>query len=129
MKGHRLITLAGRPTWVRRDRAPRVVRARALYLQCAQVTAPHFAVPTVNVTRRGRRGLGSSPAPEAYARRYALYLVRTLFEVTTPDLAAAAGVSKGYISRIVPMIEDLRDRPEIDGLVEYFERQIQTVAA
>jgi transcriptional regulator with XRE-family HTH domain len=61
---------------------------------------------------------------EALARRYALYLARTGFGISTPDLALAAGVTKGYVSRLVRSIEDLRDEPRIDRDLQTMESSL-----
>lgn len=109
------VLLFGKVRRMERARAARVCRARAIYLTCAEICAREHGVSADLVASRARKGFGSCPAPVAAARREAMYLTATLFDIAQTDVADAAGVAKQYAGRALAKVEDERDDPIVDG--------------
>lgn len=105
-----------------RGRLGALMRMRKALEIAAQVTAPHFAVPTDLVLRpaAGRR----PPVAETQARRITLYLAHTSGQVSMRALSEITGQpyrGKRGIGDVVRQVEERRDDPDFDALVARFE--------
>lgn len=72
------------------------------------------------VASRRARGLDHE------ARSLAAYLVVTLFSIPRRRLARAIGFNHGTITRWCARVEDSRDAPERDALIERIEKRLGT---
>jgi len=106
--------LCGRPG-AKRVRIAAQDRSRArLY----RAVAAAFDVPVEELEGRCRR------ADVALARQTAMYLARVVLAMTLSDIGRMFGRDRTTAAHACRIIEDLRDEPRIDALIETLEALI-----
>lgn len=99
--------------------ADRVRTGLALHMAAAATGAP-----LAEVASHGKR-----LAPLACkARRLAVYLAHVTFGWPLERTAHAFGLNRSTASAACRWVEDARDRPELDGLLDRLEAALQTAA-
>lgn len=98
--------------------------ALGAFLRAGKVAAAVTGVPLADVV--GNAGPGTMRrAPVRFARSAAIYLAVTALDVRQMRLARAIGRPRIRIVKACHHIEDARDRPEIDALLDRMERMIR----
>ena len=75
------------------------------------------AISTMTAPSRGR-------AHYAFARQVAMYLCHTALGLSLSEVALAFARDRTTVSHACHLIEDLRDEPDLDGMLEGLERQL-----
>lgn len=82
----------------------------------AVAVAAALAVPVTELRANTRR-----PAAVAFARQSAMYLAHVVFGLTLTDVGRAFGRDRTTASHACGRVENLRDDPDIDALLEALE--------
>lgn len=83
-----------------------------------------FKVPPA-ATRQAHNGQRWRSRPETLARHVAMYLAHTTFGVRLRDVAATMGVRPPSALKAIRRIEDMRDDPIFDALLESMEDRVK----
>lgn len=119
-----------RPLSVRCSPAPASITRRAVRPQprdwdaLVRLVATSFAVPVADVTAPSR---GSARA--AFARQVAMYLAHVGFGATFSAIGRAFRRDRTTVAHAARIIEERRDDPGIDALLERLERDCAALAA
>jgi transcriptional regulator with XRE-family HTH domain len=84
---------------------------------CAQALGIDEA-EAINVNPHGNKPRDKGWLSQMQARRLATYLVVTVGNVRSAELAREIGVSKQAVSKSLKAVEDLRDDPAFDSLLD-----------
>lgn len=99
--------------------------ARAAWLLACDLTVPAVAgsafLKTYNTPGKVGRG---SDARTALARKMACYLACTVADCQPAVLARAAGLDRKTVHSHLNDVEDMRDRPEMDRLLDDLREQM-----
>ncbi len=109
------------------DGGPR--RSKALAAPAArdlieQAVAAVFAVPLAELKAQTRR-----KAPIAFARQVAMYLAHVVCGLSLTEVGLLFGRDRTTVGHACGLIEDRRDDPVFDHLMEHLERAIMRLMA
>ena len=100
--------------------------ARAAFLHAATVVSQATGVAFGDIVAADR--VGRPPrrrnSPAGFARRLAIYLANTALDVRQGALARATGRSKRRVHLCCRQVEEARDNPNIDALIERVEAML-----
>lgn len=100
---------------------------------------PHIAIPhggeslaelealvalAFRVTAAAMRAPSRGPAEVAFARQVAMYLACTRLGVSYTDAGAAFGRDRTTAAHACRLVEERRDDPRIDSVLDYLERAV-----
>jgi hypothetical protein len=102
----------------------RDVRSHAAFAVSAQEACSIFGVRET-VVRERRNGQRWSQNKETLARHITMYLAHIVFGVRLCDVAAAAEVRAPSALKAIRKIEDMRDDPDFDLMLEGIEARIR----
>jgi chromosomal replication initiation ATPase DnaA len=77
-----------------------------------------------NVGREALEAHGRGPAPTAFARQVAMYLGHTAMALTFTRAGAAFGRDRTTAAHACRLVEERRDDPRVDALLDMLERAL-----
>lgn len=92
------------------------------YVRRAATSAAHSLMAPIILRRAEQAARGR--VPPALERRTAYYLAAVEGGVPAMHLANAVGVARSYVKKGIAAIEDLRDEPHFDGLLDQLAQEV-----
>jgi hypothetical protein len=120
----------GSAKWLERRWTGQEQQARAAWVLASDLAADALDGDVRKVVLRDGGGRGRTVDDlTAACRKVACYLAVTVADVSPPHLAKASGLHRRTIQKHCEWVEDQRDRPEMNGLIERLERELVGMCA
>lgn len=120
----KLARATGYPMTSATPKPDEIARARAAIDVASHKLASELAIPLGELLGATR----GSPHV-AFVRQMMIYLVNTAFDLSEEAIAAAIGRDPTTIKHAIALIEEIRDNPEDDDMLEKLTGELQTSGA